>query len=66
MEQPYDPELITLSELALESIGADVAGIDVARDKNGDLFLLEINISFGTNKSFAQAIGINIWESVIV
>jgi RimK family alpha-L-glutamate ligase len=65
MEQPYDPELITLSELALESIGADVAGIDVARDKNGDLFLLEINISFGTNKSFAQAIGINIWESVI-
>jgi RimK family alpha-L-glutamate ligase len=65
MEQPYDSELIVLSELALESIGADVAGIDVARDKNGNLFLLEINISFYTSKPVAQAIGINIWESVI-
>jgi len=58
-------ELIRFSEMALESIGADVAGIDLARDKNGNLYLLEINISFYTDKLFKDIIGINIWELVL-
>lgn len=65
LHQPYNQKIITLSEQALESIGADVAGIDLAQDKNGNIYLLEINISFYTSKSIWQIIGINIWELVI-
>ncbi len=65
LPQPYSQDIITLSEKALESIGADVAGIDLARDKSGNLYLLEINISFYTTKSIQEPIGINIWELVM-
>ncbi len=65
MEQPYNPAIARFAEQALESIGADVAGIDVARDKKGNLYLIEINISFFTNQVFLDTIGINIWELVM-
>jgi len=65
LNQPYDSEVIEMSERALESIGADVAGIDLGRDKNGNLYLIEVNISFYTGKVFHDAIGVNIWELVM-
>jgi len=65
LPQPYDPALIEISEQALESIGADVAGIDIGRDKKGNLYLIEINISFYTRKTFQKIIGVNIWELVL-
>lgn len=65
LDQPYDPKVIEMTERALESIGADVAGVDIGRDKNGNLYLIEVNISFYTGKVFQDAIGVNIWELVI-
>jgi len=65
LEKPYDPALIRLAEQALESIGADVAGVDIGRDKAGNLYLIEINISFFTGKVFLDTIGINIWSHVM-
>lgn len=62
---PYDPELVEISEKALESIDGDVAGIDIGRDKSGRLYLIEVNISFYTGKVFLDAIGINIWDHVM-
>lgn len=65
LDQPCNQKIVTLSQQALEAIGADVAGIDLAQDKSGNLYLLEINISFYTPKSIQQVIGINIWELVL-
>jgi len=62
---PYDSELVEMSEKALESINGDVAGIDIGRDKSGNLYLIEVNISFYTGKVFLDAIGINIWDHVM-
>ena len=63
--ESYESDVINVSERALESIGADVAGIDLARDENGNLYLLEINISFYTEPIFEETMGVNIWEHVI-
>jgi branched-chain amino acid transport system substrate-binding protein len=65
LNQPFDPKVVEMSERALESIGADVAGIDIGRDKYGTLYLIEVNISFYTGKVFQDAIGENIWELVM-
>lgn len=65
LPQPYAEDLISFSERALDAIHADAAGIDVARDKEGNLFLLEINISFYTPNLFFPIIGVNVWEYVI-
>jgi RimK family alpha-L-glutamate ligase len=65
LPQPYAEDIIALSEKALESIDADVAGIDLARDTKGNLYLLEINISFYTSDIVQQIIGSNIWELVL-
>lgn len=65
LNQPFDPKVVEMSERALESIGGDVGGIDIGRDKKGNLYLIEVNISFYTGKVFQDAIGINIWELVM-
>lgn len=65
LPQPFDSKVIEMSERALEAIGGDVAGIDIGRDKKGNLYLIEVNISFYTGKVFQDAIGINIWELVM-
>lgn len=61
----HDPALIEFAQRALESIDADVAGIDIARDTDGNLYLLEINISFYTNSAFITLLGAEIWNSVL-
>lgn len=65
MAEPYDAKLMLLAELALESIEGDAAGIDIARDKQGDLYLIEVNISFFTGKIFQEMIPVNIWKHVM-
>lgn len=65
MEQPYDEKIACMAEKALESIKGDVAGIDIARDKQGNLYLIEVNISFYTGKIFQESMGINIWALVM-
>ena len=54
-----------MAEQALEAIEGDVAGIDIARDKQGYLYLIEVNISFYTGKIFQEMIGINVWKLVM-
>ncbi len=58
-------EIAKISENALDSIEADVAGIDLAQDKEGNIYLLEINISFETGKVYQDLIQKNIWQLVI-
>lgn len=65
MCQPYDEKVVAISQQALESIKADVAGIDLARDKKGNIYLLEINIGFHTSKISQQTMNNNIWEFVV-
>ncbi|MBI5332734.1 MAG: hypothetical protein HZB65_04120 [Candidatus Aenigmarchaeota archaeon] len=60
-----DDEIIKISEKALDIIGADVAGIDIARDSNGSLYLLEINASFDTAQESINAIGVDVWNIVM-
>ena len=65
LEEPYDPKIAKMAEQALEAIEGDVAGIDIARDKKGNLYLIEVNISFYTGKVFQNVIGINPWKLVL-
>jgi RimK family alpha-L-glutamate ligase len=61
----YDPKIAEMAERALDAIEGDVAGIDVGKDKKGNLWLIEVNISFYTNPSFQDLIGVNIWDRVM-
>ncbi len=63
--ESYEKDVIEISEKALDAINADVAGIDLARDKNGCLFLLEVNISFHTSQKTCEVVGVSVWEQVI-
>ena len=40
---PTDPELFTLAESATLALGMDYAGVDLMRDSEGRLFVLEVN-----------------------
>lgn len=57
-------EIARLGEAALDAVSADVAGIDIARCKNGDLYIEEINISFDTGVKTQYFIG-DIWSEII-
>jgi ribosomal protein S6--L-glutamate ligase len=63
--EQYPEDIQRVSEEALEAIGADVAGIDLMRDRQGNIYLLEINICFDIGVGAEKLIGENIWEYVI-
>ena len=61
----YDNDIQSVAEAALEAIGADVAGLDLMRDQQGNLYLLEINICFDIGRGAEDIIGANIWDYVL-
>jgi ribosomal protein S6--L-glutamate ligase len=63
--EQYSDDIKRISESALEAIGADVAGIDLMRDRQGNIYLLEINICFDVGDDSEKIIGENIWKYVI-
>ena len=44
----YPSEVKSLAKRALDILKADVAGVDIARDADGNYFIEEVNISFDT------------------
>ncbi len=52
-------------EKSLGIIGADVAGVDVAQSQEGELYLLEINISFTSRREIREIIGVPIEEKML-
>ena len=60
-----DETILTLGEQTLDALGADVAGIDVGRTKDGHLHVIEVNISFETWERTQRFIGHNVWADVV-
>ncbi|MFH0837408.1 MAG: YheC/YheD family protein [Candidatus Aenigmatarchaeota archaeon] len=61
----YDDNVIKMAETVLDAIGADVAGIDIARDCHGALYFLEANASFDTTQESVNAVGVDVWSMVM-
>jgi RimK family alpha-L-glutamate ligase len=57
-------EVAWLGEIALDAVSGDVAGIDIARTKDGNLYVEEVNISFDTGVKTQNYIG-DIWSEVL-
>lgn len=57
-------DIAELGEQALEAVSADVAGVDIARTKDGRIYVEEINISFDTGSRSQMYIG-RIWANVL-
>ena len=53
---PLTPALRDLAQTAAETVGADVAGVDLLPDENGRLFVLEVNSGVEFS-GFQQAMG---------
>ncbi|MGB9181191.1 MAG: YheC/YheD family protein, partial [Pyrinomonadaceae bacterium] len=57
-------EVAWLGETALDAVSGDVAGVDIARTKNGNLYVEEVNISFDTGIKTQNHIG-DVWGEVL-
>lgn len=60
----YDAEVAKIAEQSLEAVQGDAAGIDIARDKKGNLYLIEVNISFEIKEEL-DIVSIAPWNSIL-
>ena len=58
------PELIDLAHRAADSVGAPLAGVDVLPDKDGRLYLLEVNAVPGW-KALARTLEVDLAAKVL-
>jgi len=61
----FPEDVSYMAEKSLDAIDADVAGIDIARSQEGEVYLIEINISFDSRIEIQSEIGISIEENIL-
>ena len=61
----FDEKLIQLAENTLNAVYADIAGIDIGRDRKGKLYVFEVNICFDYTPNLEEFLGCNIWKNLI-
>lgn len=63
--QRIDPLLCQFAQSILETLGGDVAGIDIARDMEGRYWFEEVNVAFETGVDSIRLLGDQIWREVL-
>lgn len=64
MRRVDEHEVEKLAEYAVRSLGLEIAGVDVARDVDGRLYVLDVNATFSW-QGFKRAVGIDVADEII-
>ncbi|MFA4844968.1 MAG: YheC/YheD family protein [Patescibacteria group bacterium] len=63
--QDMDPHLRQFASAILETLGGDVAGVDIARDVSGRYWFEEVNVAFETSAQSLELLGDRIWREAL-
>lgn len=64
MRRVEEPEVERLAEASVASLGLEVAGVDIARDMEGRLYVLDVNATFSW-QGFKRATGVDVASEII-
>jgi len=60
-----DEGILDISRKALDALQADLTAIDLLKDNEGNIYVLESNICFYCIDEMVDFIGTNIWDSIV-
>lgn len=63
--QKVDEEILEFSRKTLDALKADLTAIDLLKDNEGNIYVLESNICFYCIDAMTDFIGVNIWERIV-